>query len=321
MSDSLAFNNETLLYNNQYELYYPDPYNPLNLPPYTIRLRYKSGVTPTFDKGTGVRVSSSPNVWDLTYTNSNWNKLLEAHTDLLEIICANTTGVTIMSHLCFGCDYLVAVPEWGFDTSLVTDMSFMFGFCDLTRLPLFDTSNVTTMQSMLVRNYNLNYVPLLNTQNVTDFIGLFVHCHSLANIPNFNTSNGTSFRNMFASCSSLTNVPLIDTSNATDLHGLLSHTPITSMPDLDTSNATDMSDMFAYCSELTSIKLYNTSKVINVETMFDHCTKVNSGALAFYQQLATQAIPPTNHKWTFRECGSDTVAGAAELAQIPSDWK
>ena len=321
MSDSLAFNNETLLYNNLYEMFYVDPYNPLNLPPYTIRLRYKSGVTPTFDKGTAVRVSSSPNVWDLTYNNPDWYSLLENDKDLLEIICANTTGVTNMRSLCFSCDNLEAVPEWGFDTSLVTDMAFMFGFCNLTRLPLFDTSNVTTMQSMLPHNYNLTYVPLLNTQNVTNFIGLFVHCHSLTNIPVFNTSNGTNFADMFGFCTSLTNVPLIDTSNATDLDGLFTHTPITSMPDLDTSNATDMSDMFSYCSELTSIKLYNTSKVTNVEAMFDHCTKVSSGALAFYQQLATQASPPTSHKWTFRECGSDTVTGSAELAQIPADWK
>lgn len=321
MSDSLAFNNETLLYNNQYELYLDNTYNPLNLPPYTIRLRYKSGVTPTFDKGTGVRVSSSPNVWDLTYNNPNWMALLENDKDLLEIICANTSGVTDMNNMCFSCDNLIAVPEWGFDTSLVTDMSFMFGFCNLTRLPLFDTSNVTNMQSMLPHNYNLTYVPLLNTQNVTNFAGLFVHCHSLANIPAFNTSNGINMRNIFASCTSLTNAPLLDTSNATDLHGLFCYTSITSMPDLDTSNATDMSDMFAYCSELTSIRLYNTAKVKNVETMFSYCTKVNSGALAFYQQLSTQASPPTNHLKTFQECGSDTVTGAAELAQIPNGWK
>ena len=296
-------------------------YNPLGLPPYTIRLRYKSGVTPTFDRGTAVRVSFSPNVWDLTYNNPNWMALLHNDENLLEIICANTSGVTNMNGMCFSCDNLKAVPEWGFDTSLVTDMSYMFGFCNLTRLPLFDTSNVTNMESMLPHNYNLTYVPLLNTQNVTNFAGLFVHCHSLTNIPIFNTSNGINMRKMFAYCTSLTNAPLLDTSNATDLHGLFTHTSITSMPDLDTSNAMNMSDMFAYCSELSSIRLYNTAKVKDVETMFDHCTKVNSGALAFYQQLATQANPPTNHWKTFRECGSTTVQGAAELAQIPSDWK
>ena len=35
----------------------------------------------------------------------------------------------------------------------------------------------------------------------------------------------------------------------------------------------------------------------------------------------TEGHTPTNHKSTFYNCGRDTVTGAAELAQIPSDWK
>lgn len=34
-----------------------------------------------------------------------------------------------------------------------------------------------------------------------------------------------------------------------------------------------------------------------------------------------QATPPSSHASTFNKCGRDTVSGAAELAQIPSDWK
>ena len=55
--------------------------------------------------------------------------------------------------------------------------------------------------------------------------------------------------------------------------------------------------------------------------MFANCTKVQSGALALYQQASTQANPPPEHARTFRNCGSDTPTGAAELAQIPYDWK
>jgi hypothetical protein len=54
--------------------------------------------------------------------------------------------------------------------------------------------------------------------------------------------------------------------------------------------------------------------------MFDSCYKVQSGALALYQQASTQATPPTDHTGTFTNCGRDTVTGAAELAQIPQDW-
>ena len=50
------------------------------LPDNTIRLLYKDGVTPTFAKGTATQVSQSPNVWDLTYNNTYWNRTtIESH--------------------------------------------------------------------------------------------------------------------------------------------------------------------------------------------------------------------------------------------------
>jgi hypothetical protein len=54
--------------------------------------------------------------------------------------------------------------------------------------------------------------------------------------------------------------------------------------------------------------------------MLQNCYKVETGALALYQQASTQATPPSKHDSTFWNCGRDTVTGAAELAQIPSSW-
>lgn len=174
----------------------PEP----SLPPYTIRLKFTEGVTPTFAYGTGVQVSSSPNVWDLTYENTAWNVLLRNQTDLLEVIAANTAGITNMAGMFYGCTSLTAVPL--FDTASVTRMATMFYDCrSLTSIPLFDTSSVTIMSSM---------------------------CYG--------------------------------------------------------------------------------------------CVNVQSGALALYQQASSQATVPS-HTTTFTNCGLYTVTGAAELAQIPSDWK
>ena len=179
---------------------YSEPGPGPSLPPYTIRLKFKDGVTPTFSKGTAVQVSTSPNIWDLTYENSAWTSLLEGQTKLLEVIDGNTTNVTRMG-------------------------------------------------------------------------------------------------SMFDSCASLTTVPLFDT-----------------------SNVTDMSYMFWDCSSLTSIPLFDTSNVTNMNNMFYDCTNVQTGALALYQQASTQANPSSNHIDTFRNCGSNTQTGAAELAQIPTSW-
>ena len=249
-----------------------DPYNPLDLPPYTIRLKYKQGTTPEFSKGTGIQVSQSPNIWDLTYENSNWNELLYLHVDLLEVLGANTTGVT--------------------------DMHWMLGNCySLTTVPLFDTSNVTDMGAMLIDCQSLTSVPLFDTSNVTDMWIMLGDCYSLTSVPLFDTSKVTNMDEMFWRCKSLTSVPLFNT-----------------------SNVTKMNSMFHECESLTTITLFDTSKVTTMDNMFNDCTNVVSGALAFYQQASTQVNTPS-HDNTFTNCGINTQTGAAELAQIPNDWK
>lgn len=88
----------------------------------------------------------------------------------------------------------------------------------------------------------------------------------------------------------------------------------------NTTGITNMNGMF-FDTPLTAIPLFDTSNVTNMDSMFYHCVKVQTGALAFYNQVSTQATPPSSHSRTFWYCGSDTVTGAAELAEIPSDWK
>ncbi len=195
------------------------------LPPFTIRLKFAEWFTPTFYKGTAVQVSSSPNIWDLTYENTSWELLCSNQDYLNEVIDANTTGVTDMGGMFYQCSSLIAVP-------------------------LFDTSSATDMASM------------------------------------------------FSACHSLTTVPLFDT-----------------------SNVTDMGSMFYGCDGLQSIPLFDTSSATYTSSMFQGCFNVQSGALALYQQASTQATPPNSHRRMFSDCGIDTTTGAAELAQIPSDWK
>lgn len=184
-------------------LSYGDPLNPLGLPPYTVRVKFKSGYSPSSQTDvTHTLVDATENIWDYyKYQNSNtFNGLLRNDVNLLEVLGANTSGVT--------------------------DMSYMFANCSaLTTVPVFDTSSVTT----------------------------------------------TSY--MFNNCTSLTTVPLFD-----------------------------------------------TSSLVIMARMFYYCTAVESGALALYTQASTQATPPTNHSYTFKNCGINTTTGAAELAQIPSNW-
>ena len=179
--------------------------NPLELPSYTIRLKYADGVTPTVTNTSIAQVSSSPNVWDITYNSASWSGWLSADTDanqayLIEVLGANTTNITRMD-------------------------------------------------------------------------------------------------NLFKNCTALTNVALFDTEYITSMDG-----------------------MFMGCTSLTGVPLLYTDRVVNTSNMFNGCVNVTHGALDLYQQASTQATVPNQHSSMFTNCGSNTIPGALELAQIPVTW-
>ena len=156
---------------------------------------------------------------------------------------------------------------------------------------------------------------------VKDWSQLFKDQTNLLEIIGANTYNLTSLTQFVMGCTSLTSFAVIDTSSIPDMSGMFNGcSSLTSVPLLDTSVCYNMQAMFIYCSSLTSIPLFNTSDCTDMSYMFLGCTNVESGALALYQQASTQANVPT-HEGTFYQCGSNTVTGAAELAQIPSGWK
>jgi len=257
-----------------------DPYNPLGLPPNTMRVRTNdgnppqapaaSGHTPSYERAT--LVPGTTDVYDVYRSGTSFAFLLEYCFNVVEVLGANTTGITNMAYMLAECQFLTSVQI--FDTSSVTDMS-----------------------------------------------GIFCYCYHLTSVPLFNTSNVTDMAQVFWCCTRLTSVPLLDTSKATTVERMFSESGITSVPLFNTSNVSDMTAMFLDCHSLTSVPLLNTSKVTIMSGAFSGCYNVESGALALYQQASSQANPPSSHFATFYNCGSNTTTGAAELAQIPNDWK
>ena len=269
---------EATLYHNGIKIWPEgDPYNPLNLPPNTVRVRTNDGAAPKktvyTSYETATLVSGTSDVYDVYKSGTDFTFLFCDSRNIVEVLGANTTGITNMYN--------------------------MFDFCtSLTTVALFDTSSVTNMRSMFYKCTSLASVPLFDTSIVTNMQNMFYNCNSLRSVPLFNTSSVTNMEYMFYTCSALTTVPLFDT-----------------------SNVTNMRYTFYGCFSLTSVPLFNTSSVTDIIFMFSGCTNVETGALALYQQLSTQANPPSRHESAFKNCGSDTTTGAAELAQIPEDWK
>ncbi len=101
------------------------------------------------------------------------------------------------------------------DTSRMTNMSEMFWGCDALKsldLSRFNTANVTDMGNMFRSCDSLESVALssFNTAKVTDMSGMFAYCESLKsiNVSSFNTANVTDMSNMFYGCDRLASLDL-----------------------------------------------------------------------------------------------------------------
>ena len=146
----------------------------------------------------------------------------------------NTSEVTNMREMFWGCENLIILDVSVFNTEKVTDMSFLFLGCE--KLTSLDVSG-------------------FNTDNVTNMYGMFYACHNLTSlkVSGFNTNKVTSMGCMFWGCESLTSL---------DVSGF------------NTEKVTDMGWMFNGCKNLKTIYVgngWNTSSVIDANYMFKDC--------------------------------------------------
>ncbi len=200
----------------------------------------------------------------------------------------DTSQVTSMYSMFYGCSSLTNLDVSSINTSQVTNMCQMFFGCSsLTDLDLsnFDTSKVTTMSSMFKKCTKLGNLDVSNfdTSQVTDMSDMFSGCSSLADlgVSGFNTSNVTAMDMMFCECSVLEHLDVsdFDTSKVTTMWWMFSGCG--ALKDLDvsgfnTSQVTDMAWMFDACSSLTALDVsgFDTSKVTDMRGMFGDCSSV-----------------------------------------------
>lgn len=202
-----------------------------------------------------------------------------------------------------------------FNTSKVTDMSWMFNNCELlTSIDVsnFNTSKVTDMSNMLQSCESLTNIKGLenfDTSQVTNMNQMFMTCNKLTSIDvsNFDTSKVTNMRYMFAGCSSL---------------------PSLNVSRFNTSNVTNMSDMFAGCSSLTSIDVSNfdTSQVIYIGNMFKNCPKLNGSITImnpnitnYYDSMFYNCSTDSNTKFIVKYVDEATKAVAEKLVATKSE--
>lgn len=185
-----------------------------------------------------------------------------------------------------------------------------------------NTTGMTNLGDLFFCDYGLVSVAELDTSSATNLYGLFSGCDHLTQVPQIDTSSAAYVEGMFYGCGVLANFPSLDLGNATDASGMFFNcVSMTTAPTLtNTGSLQKTSSMFHGCYSLTAMPQLDTSSATYVEHMFEDCFGMETGILAMYNQLSTQAHQPDTYYYCFSNCGRDTVSGAAQLAQIPVSW-
>ena len=199
-----------------------DPYNPLGLPPNTFRVRTNDGQPPNgkvynyAEYDTATLVEGTTDIYDVYKSGNDLGRLLRDSTNLIEVLGANTNGVTSIDSMFLYCSALSSIPL--FDTSNVTSFTETFMGCkSLTSVPSYDTSKVTEMRYTFNDCSSLSSIPWFDTSKVTYIEGMLFNCSNISSVPLYDTSKAVDMVNMLAGCTSLTSLPLFDTSNVKNI--------------------------------------------------------------------------------------------------------
>ena len=202
-------------------------------------------------------------------TGSYWFSSCKNLVTIENISYLNTSEMTDMSYMFYGCENLQSLDVSNFNTENVTDMSVMFHKCkNLQSLDVsnFNTAKVKNMDNMFADCWRLQSLDLsnFNTENVTNMQFMFYWCNNLQslNVSNFNTAKVENMKGMFYSCSKLQSLDLSS---------------------FNTANVENMSYMFEYCNKLNAIYAsdkFTTSNVTSSNQMFYNCFSL-SGDIAY----------------------------------------
>lgn len=199
------------------------------------------------------------------------------------------------------------------NTSLVCDMTRMFGDCSaITELDLnsFNTTCLHSMSSMFDGCHSLKKISLENfsASNIASFGRAFRGCSSLRKIDlsNFKTERADQMYAMFEGCSSLDSLDLshFKTENVLDMFLMFSQCSSLRFLDIsgfNTEKVTNLGGMFDGCKSLNDINLssFNTEHVNSMYCMFNECKSLHELDLSNFNTHNVQ-----NMTCMFRECDS-----------------
>lgn len=170
-----------------------------------------------------------------------------------------------------------------FDTSKVTNMSYMFDYCTFLKkldLASFNTKKVTNMSGMFSKCMSLASVDVssFNTSSVTDMSMMFYHCYELKklDVRNFNTNKVKDMSSMFEACSSLESLDLSNFFTGKDTSLGFMFWKCTNLNELDIRSF-DFSEYSYESAERTLFAGENPPKQLVMNIDFETDDFINSG--------------------------------------------
>ena len=197
-----------------------------------------------------------------------------------------------MSYLFNNDQKLKSIDLSSFNTSKVTDMQYMFAYCNSAteiNTSSFDTSKVTTFYDMFYNCTSMTEYDLsnFNTSNVTNMDAMIGNPRSVVrvNLSNFDfrkyDKNRIMDRIFDSNYSGIKVLQLDNTKYGSNMENAfynLSGLETISLKNVDTSNATTMYGLFQGCSSIETLNLssFNTKNVTNMSYMFNNMTNLTT---------------------------------------------
>lgn len=312
----------------------------VKLPPFTMRLRYIQGHTPVEDswRGSLTCVDADKNIWDYNRNDTSWADGYSYIPDVryvAEVLGANTTGVRHMYGLFSGASNLEKVAI--FDTSTVTETGHMFDGCKkLKYCPAFNLTNVRDSNYMFAQCDNLERVDVYNISAIKPeselkvALYMFWRCPKLKSVAYLDFSKATDVRALFEYDTELETIGHYDFSSVIEGdYAFYQCHKLRTFNDISCPNAERLSYMYYQNYAMTTLpkvlSISNTAfngTATLIEGIYKECVNVSNGILDQYNIFKDYNFAYSGlHNQTFTDTGINTTTGAAELAQIPDDWK
>lgn len=209
----------------------------------------------------------------------------------------DTSAVTRMDYMFYGCDDLASLDLSGFDTSAVTTMDYMFYGCsglkelDLSSFNTADVGNGEALYKYSRVSGQLRSIEFLPMPAGMSY--MFDGCSELTklNISSFDTKNVKNMSGMFSGCAKLEGLDLtkFDTSSVSSQYIVDTYSNGQGV----VKGTTGMSGMFSGCSKLKKLDLssFNTSGVRSMDKMFSACSSLEELDISSFDTSAVADIP------------------------------